>query len=193
MGPGQGAPPSVGEIAAVVEGTGADEVIVLPNDRDTVLAARQAASMTPEVKVRVVATRNAAEGIAAALAFDGEASLDDNARRMESEASTLRSFTVITAAKDSVVDGQQVRLGDIIALDAGRHIVASGGDVIEATTLAALARLDDFELVTLYCGSSLEPEAGEALRGRIEQGRCDVEVEVVQGGQPHDHLLVAVE
>jgi dihydroxyacetone kinase-like predicted kinase len=190
--PEEGARPSVGEIAAAINDSGSGSAIVLPNDRDAVLAARLAASLTSHVTVKVIPTRNAAEGIAALVAYDPGASLDENAARMEEEASELRTFTVITAAKDSVVDGQPVSQGDIIALDAARHILASGSDV-EKAAMQALATFDDFELVTIYSGNGEGPERMESLRTRIEGAGWDAEVEVVEGGQPHDHLLVAVE
>ena len=190
--PGDGTRPSVGEIVEGVLASGASQVIVLPNDRDAVLAAGQAAALAPLVEVEVIPTRNAAEGIAAAIAFDPGATLAENVERMRGESSSLRSFTVISAAKDSVVDGEPVREGQIIALDAGRHLLASGDDV-EAVTLRALAQIEDFELITLYCGNSEGPGRTMALCERIELAGWGVEVEVVQGGQPHDHLLVAVE
>ncbi|MEA2026190.1 MAG: DAK2 domain-containing protein [Chloroflexota bacterium] len=190
--PGHGTRPSVGEITAGILAAGANQVIVLPNDRDAVLAAGQAASLTPLVDARVIPTRNAAEGIAAAVTFDLRASLADNVERMGEESSTLRSFTVITAAKDSIVDGTELKQGQIIALDAARHLLAVGDDVADVT-LEALALYEGFELVTCYCGNSEGPSKSQALCERIEQGGWAAEIEIVPGGQPHDHLLVAVE
>jgi DAK2 domain fusion protein YloV len=190
--PGHGTRPSVGEIAEAVLRVGASQVIVLPTDRDAVLAAGQAALLAPLVDVEVIPTRNGAEGIVAAVAFDADGSLVENVARMAAESSSLRSFSVITAAKDSVVDGKAVRQGQIIALDAARHLLASGSDV-ESVTLKALARHEDFELVTLYCGNSEGPGKSQELCQRIEVAGWGAEVEVIPGGQPHDHLLVAVE
>jgi DAK2 domain fusion protein YloV len=190
--PAQGARPSVGEIAAAIAESGAASAIILPNDRDAVLAARLAASLSAPVEVKVIPTRNAAEGIAALVAFDPDASLEANAAQMEQESSELRSFTVITAAKHSMVDGRAVREGQIIALDAGRHIITAGSDIVDAT-MEALATLDDFELVTVYSGAGGSAERDARLRSRIEAEHHNVEVEIVDGGQPHDHLLVAVE
>ena len=190
--PGHGTRPSVGEITEGILATGASQVIVLPNDRDAVLAAGQAASLTPLVDARVIPTRNAAEGIAAVVTFDLRASLAENVERMGEESSTLRSFTVITAAKDSIVDGTELKQGQIIALDAARHLLAVGDDV-EDVTLKALALYEDFELVTCYCGNSEGPSKNQALCERIELGGWAAEIEIVPGGQPHDHLLVAVE
>jgi DAK2 domain fusion protein YloV len=190
--PGHGTRPSVGEIAEGILASGATSAIVLPNDRDAVLAAGQAAELTPMVEVEVIPTRNAAEGIAAAVAFDPSASFADNVERMRDEATALRSFRVITAAKDSVIDGTPVHAGQVLALDAGRRLLARGTDV-EAVTLKALATLDEFELITLYCGESEGPGQSMRLCEHIEIAGFGADVEVIDGGQPHDHLLVAVE
>jgi hypothetical protein len=190
--PGHGTRPSVGEIAEAILASGARQVIVLPNDRDAILAAAQAASLTPLVDVEVIPTRNAAEGIAAAFTYDAHDSLRANVKRMRTESESLRSYTVFTAAKDAVVDGQAVRRGDVLALDAGRHLLASGSDV-ESVAVKALATYEGFELVTLYCGYDEGTGDSAALCERIELAGFGVEVEVINGGQAHDHLLVAVE
>jgi len=190
--PGHGTRPSVGEIAEGILSSGAASAIVLPNDRDALLAAGHAADLTPMVAVEVIPTRNAAEGIAAVVAFDPSASLADNVERMRDEATELRSFRVITAAKDSVIDGTPVHEGQVLALDAGRRLLASGTDV-EAVTLKALSTLDEFELITLYCGASEGPGQSMRLCEHIEIAGFGADVEVIDGGQPHDHLLVAVE
>jgi DAK2 domain fusion protein YloV len=190
--PGHGSRPSVGEIAEGVLASGATQVIVLPNDRDAILAAGQAASLTPLVTVEVVPTRNAAEGIAAVLAFRADDDFEANVERMRAEAGSLRSFTVITAAKDSVVDGTSVKLGQVLALDASRHLLAVGTDV-ESVAVKALDTFDEFELVTIYTGESEGTGDSTALCERIELSGFGAEVEVIHGGQLHDHLLVAVE
>jgi dihydroxyacetone kinase-like predicted kinase len=182
----------VGEIAEAILAVGSGEVIVLPNDRDALLAARHAADLTPMVTVEIIATRNAAEGIVAAVAFDPGASLAQNSARMTAESEALRSFTVFTAARDSVVDGQAVSRGEVIAIDADKRLLAQE-TTIEAATLRALDRLDDFDLVTCHHGTGLSAHDVQELRHRILEQGWDVEVEMVPGGQRHDHLLVAVE
>ncbi len=182
VGTADGRQPSVGKIAAAVAACGTPDVIVLPNDQDGVLAARSVASLVPSVGLHVVATRNAAEGIAAVLAFDASLTADENAGRMADEAAALRSFSVITAASDSVVDGHAVRVGDILALDAGDRLLAWGAD-IGSVTMTALLRFDGFELVTLYLGSDIGAETEGSLRARFVEARLPAELEFVDGGQ----------
>lgn len=190
--PAEGMRPSVGEITAAIAASGASEIVVLPNDRDAVLAADLVASRSSSVNVKVVATRNAAEGIAAALVFDATLPADQNAERMATEAAALRSFNVITAAKDSVVDGQAITLGDVIAFDADRRLMTMGPDV-ETVTVRALATFDAYELVTLYLGAGEWAERERRLRDAIVSAVPEVEVEIVRGGQAGDGVLVAVE
>ncbi len=190
--PSHGSRPSVGEIAEAILAAGSNQVIVLPNDRDVLLAARHAAELTPLVRVEIIATRNAAEGIAAVMAFDSGASLEVNLSRMTGESEALRTFTVFTAARDSVVDGQSVRRGDVVAIDADKRLLARDTG-IEAATLGALAQLKGYDLVTCHCGAGLPAADVDSLRRAIVKQGGDAEVEMVPGGQRHDHLLVAVE
>ena len=106
--------------------------------------------------------------------------------------SKLDPPTVTTAARDSVVDGEEIRQDQVIALDAARHLLARA-DTVEAAALDALAGFEDFELVTCYWGTGVDPGERQRLRERIEQAGPAVEVEMVRGDQRHDHLLVAVE
>jgi len=190
--PRHGSRPSVGEIAEAILAVGAAEVIVLPNDRDAAMAAGQAGELTPLVKVQIVPTRNAAEGIVALVAFEPTAPLSSAALRMAGEAASLRSFAVTTAARHSVIDGQAVSRGRVLALDADRHLLATA-DSVEEATLRALGRFHDFELVTCYLGLDCGADQGQRLRTRIEASGRGIEVELVPGGQRHEHLLVAVE
>jgi hypothetical protein len=190
--PAHGARPSVGEIAEAVLAVGAAEVIVLPNDRDALLAAQRAAATTGQVRVEIVPTRNVAEGVAAAVAFDPGLPMSRNLDRMAAESGALRTFAVIAAARDSIVDGQSVAKGQFIALDAARRLLACEGSAASAA-LQALAQLGDYDLVTCYRGAALSPAEGEEVGRRIGEARPGVDVEIVPGGQRHDHLLIAVE
>jgi dihydroxyacetone kinase-like predicted kinase len=189
--PAHGTRPSVGEIGEAVAATGSGRVIVLPNDGDALLAARHAAEANPDIEVAIVPTRNAAEGIAAAVAFDPDAD-EDGLARMQAEAGALRSFTVIRAARDATIDGTAIVKGRLIALDAGRGLLAQG-ERLEEVAIEALGRLGEFELATCYHGLRVDAAAAEALRDHIEAQGWDVDVELVPGGQRHDLLLVAVE
>ena len=184
--------PSVGEIAGVVAASGARSVIILPNDRDTHLAAGQASAMTPHVDAVVVPTRNAAEGLAAAVVFDADDGLEANVERMEAEAMSVASFIVSIAGRDAIVDGVEVRQGQAIALDADERLLACEDELL-AAAMSALERTAGDELVTIYHGAAVAPAVAQRLAERISRATPAVSVEVVNGGQRHDRLLVAVE
>jgi dihydroxyacetone kinase-like predicted kinase len=190
--PAHGSRPSVGELRAAIHATGRQRVIVLPNDRDAFLAARQAAELARPIEVAIVPSRNAAEGIAAAVAYDPEATFEESVARMGMDAQGLRSFSVIRAARDAVVDGVAVARGGFLALDADRHLLARG-DRLETVVLDALGQLGAVELVTCYHGGHVTEDEAALVRAAIASWDEDVEVELVPGGQRHDLLLVAVE
>ena len=126
------------------------------------------------------------------MAFDPGASLADNAARMTAESAALRSFTVFTAARDSVVDGRSVHKGQVLALDAGRHLLACEASV-EAATLRGAGPARRLRPGDLLPRPGLTAAQVDALAEAIAAQGWDVEVEMVPGGQRHDHLLVAVE
>lgn len=190
--PGQRA--SAGEIAEAIAASGAQQVIVLPEDVDTHAAARLASSLVPSVAVSVLEVRNVAEGLVAALAFDAGVPAEQNVERMSGEARGLRTFSLATAVRDAVIDGRAVRQGQVIALERGSRLLAQADDR-SAACLAALAQLeaDGIELVTIYQGEEVADADVARLVGRLAAERPGIEVEVVREGQRGDSCLVAVE
>jgi dihydroxyacetone kinase-like predicted kinase len=189
---GQSANPSIGELLAAIDGIAADEFLVLPNNPNVVMAARQAATMTDR-RVHVVATRNAAEGIAALLALDPTAGGEPNVAPMTDAARGLRSLQVTEAVRDAKIGSAKVRKGQTIVLDPDDGLVASGPDAGSALLDGLRSLPQDFELVTLYYGEGADLPHAEELSRRIVGWREDLEVEIVHGGQPHYRYLVAVE
>lgn len=189
---GQTANPSTGELLDAVERIAADEIILLPNNPNVVLAARQASEMTSR-RVRVVPTRNAAEGFAALLALDTERDATANAEVMTLAGRAVQTLQVTEAVRDALVGGRKVRRGQTIVLDPDDGLLAVGHDETRAVLSALDALGPGFELVTLYWGDGIdEADAGE-MRARIEAWRPGVEVEVVYGGQPHYRYLISAE
>ena len=136
---GQSANPSTGELLAAIEGVPAREVIVLPNNPNVVLAARQVASMARR-PVAVVPTRNAAEGFAALLALDPHLDAAANAGQMTAAARAIQTLVVTEAVRDATIGGRKVKRGQTIALDPDDGLVAVDGDR-EKCVLAAVSAL----------------------------------------------------
>ncbi len=182
--------PSAAEIASAIAHAGTEFVVVLPNNSNIVLAARQAADLSA-AHVVVIPTRNAAEGIAALLSWDPSLTFEELVPRMEAARAAARTFRVVEAVRDAVVRGVSVKAGQIMALDPVDGIIATGSTDVESI-VAALAG-QSAELITLYVGAEVsEEEAVEfvtAVRGAI----AGVEVDLQHGGQPIERVLVSLE
>ncbi len=189
---GQASNPSTGELLDAVERIDAEEVLLLPNNPNVVLAARQASEMTTR-RVRVVPTRNAAEGFAALLALDASRDATANAEVMTLAGRAIQTLQVTEAVRDAAIGGRKVRKGQTIVLDPDDGLLAVNSDRMKAI-LAALEALEPgFELVTLYYGAGADLAEAEAVARRVGEWRSSVEVEVIHGGQPHYRYLIAAE
>ncbi len=189
---GQSANPSTGELLEAVEAVEAGEIVILPNNPNVVLAARQVASMTERVVV-VVPTRNAAEGFAALLALDPNLDATANAAPMTAASRALQTLVVTEAVRDARIGGRKVKRGQTIALDPEDGLVAVDSDR-EKCVLAAVATFEaGFELVTVFYGGGADLQEAEGTARRIGSILPGVEVEVRRGGQPFYRYLIAAE
>ena len=190
---GQAENPSAGEILAAIIASPGEEVVVLPNNPNVKLAAGQAAEMADR-PVRVVPTRNAAEGIAALLEVDPGIGASGNAESMLGAGRAIQTLLVTEAVRDAVVSGRKVRRGQIMALDPDDGLLAADDDHGRAV-LAGLAALEPgFSLVTLWYGDGADLDEAERLARLVQDAWPAVEeVEVRHGGQPHYRYLVSVE
>jgi uncharacterized protein len=189
---GQSANPSTGELLEAIGPVDAREIIVLPNNPNVVLAARQVASMTDR-PVTVVPTRNAAEGFAALLALDPSLDAAANAGPMAEAARAIQTLVVTESVRDATIGGRKVKRGQTIALGPDDGLLAAGNDR-EATVLAGVAAFDPgFELLTLFWGDGADLAEAEAMARAIGATRSGVEVEVRHGGQPFYRYLISAE
>jgi dihydroxyacetone kinase-like predicted kinase len=189
---GQTQNPSTGELLEAVKSLDAREVLLLPNNPNIVLAARQVAAMTDR-PVAVVATRNAAEGFAALLAMDPDKGAVANAPEMTTAGRAVQTVAVTEAVRDATVSGKKVREGQTIALDPDDGLVAVHDDPSEAVLSAIGALSPGFELVTIYYGDGADLASTETLAKRIHDLGTGAEIEVVHGGQPHYRYLISAE
>jgi DAK2 domain fusion protein YloV len=189
---GQTANPSTGELLDAVKAVDAHEILLLPNNPNVVLAARQVTSMSDR-PVAVVATRNAAEGFAALLALDPDKNAADNATAMTAAGRGIQSLSVTEAVRDATVSGRKVKLGQTIALDPDDGLVAVHDDPSTAVLDAVKALTPGFELITVYYGDGGDLAGTEALARRIHDLGTGAEVEVLHGGQPHYRYLISAE
>jgi hypothetical protein len=182
--------PSTEELVAAIAGANARAVVVLPNDKNVILAAQQAAKVAAGT-VHIVPTRNVAQGMAALVAFDPTKDPEANAREMSEVAERAHGIEVTRAIRDASIDGEQVRKGEAMALLDGR-VVAHGDD--EVTVLCEAARrLTDAEIFTLYSGADVDDARVQRAAQRLRATCPLVSVEIAHGGQPHYSFIVAAE
>ncbi|MBF8256410.1 MAG: hypothetical protein HW375_1317 [Anaerolineales bacterium] len=189
---GQTMNPSAQDICRAIEGLPSDRVIVLPNNKNIVLAARQAAELTGK-QVRVLATTTAPQGLAAMLPYDPRSGLDALAEEMERARLGVRTGELTTATRSVEIDGVAVREGQVIGMIDGKMAVA--GDTLEQALLDLLEAggAAQADLVTAYIGKDLPASIAEQLIARIREAYPSLQVESYSGGQPHYPLLLSIE
>ena len=190
-GPGHRA--SAGELVAAVRAAGTEEVILLPNDRDTRMAADAAAQAAGQEgqTVHVIGSTTAVQGLAALAVFDPGLTTQQNVLAMTHAAAATRHGGITVAVKSGLTSGGACEIGDVLGVVAGDiTIVGSDLDEVAGRVLDALTGTGA-ELVTLVVGHDAPEGLVERLTERVEAQR--VEVEVIDGGQPHYPLLVGVE
>ncbi len=186
---------STGEILDAIRRTGAREVVVLPNDRDTIPVAEAAAreSRDESVRVAVVPTRAQVQGLAALAVHEPGRSFEDDVVHMTAAAGHARHGAVTVAARDAMTMAGPCRVGDALGVVEGDFAVV--GDDLAAVAVEVVDRLvgGGAEMVTLVSGTDGDPALVEAVVRHLRENRPDVDTVVYDGGQPRYPLLVAVE
>ena len=189
---GQTMNPSIEELMEAVRRTPAKGVILLPNNKNVLMTARQVAELS-EKPVRVVPSRTLPEGLAAALAFREDQSLDANAELMEKACARVASGEITYAVRDSRFGDHTIHAGDIVGMAEG-DLVCVGKDVATVTTEVARRLVGDGKsLLTLYYGQGVNRDEAEALAEKLRSSLKGVELEVYYGGQPLFFYLLAAE
>lgn len=189
---GQTMNPSVQDILTAISSVGYQELVLLPNNANILMAARHAAEQTPR-SVRVIPTRSLPRGIAALMAFNYDADLDSNVQLMEEAASRVASIEVTLAERTAEVDGVHVEQGQAMALLDDTIVAVS--DTLQGAALEALAKAepDAREIVTIYWGAGATRDQVDELSEAIRAAHPHLETEIVEGGQPHYPYIIAVE
>lgn len=190
---GQTMNPSTEDILEAIEKVNADNIFILPNNGNIILAAEQAKKLTEDKNIIVIPSKNIPQGIAAMINYIGGKSLEDNEKTMSEEMLNIKSGQVTYAVRDTVMDGKDIKQGDFMGLT-DKTIVSVGKTVEEAAKSLIESLIDDeSELVSLYYGADVTEEQAEALADSILSLHDDIEVEVQFGGQPVYSYFVSVE
>ncbi len=189
---GQTSNPSTQDFLQALEPLPTDKIILLPNNKNILLAAQQVQDLTVR-EVRVVPSRTVPQGLAALLAWEPDGDLDAVAQAMTQAMQDVISGEITVATRDVTLDGVTVRQGQFIGIVDGKLVLAA--DTLEQAllTLLAHAQAEDAEVITLFRGADLDTATAHALADKVREAYPEAEVELQDGGQPHYFFIVAVE
>ena len=190
---GQTMNPSTDDILSAVEKVNAKTVFVLPNNKNIILAANQAASICKEKKVVVIPTKTIPQGITALISFDPDASVEDNEANMSEEIKNVKTGQVTYAVRDTVIDDKEITKDDWMGMaDTGLLSVNADIDVAFKDMIDQMVS-EDSAVVSIYWGEGSDQEKAEALGKAVEEKYPDLEVEISEGGQAVYAYIVSVE
>lgn len=189
---GQTMNPSANDIATAADSVNAKNIFVFPNNKNIIMSAQQANDITDKNLI-VIPTKSIPDGISAILAFDPNASIEENTENMNEVLSNVRSGSVTYAVRTTNVDGIDVKVGDIMGLD--EHSVLTVGKNVADTTLDLLEKIvsSDSSNITLFYGEGITEEDAANLQTKAEEKFPDIDVSMVFGGQPVYYYIVSVE
>ena len=190
---GQTMNPSTDDMLNAIAEAHAENVFILPNNKNVILAANQAQELTTDCNVFVIPTKTIPQGITAVVSYVPDKSPEENAADMTEEIESVKTGEVTYAVRDTKIDGVEIKSGDIMGIG-DNGILAVGSDVSDVV-MKMLEKItgEDSELISIYNGSDYSDEDAEALCERIQEAYPDVDVEVNDGGQPIYYIILSVE
>ncbi len=189
---GQTMNPSTQELLAAFENLPTDRVIILPNNKNIILAAQQAQEVTVK-QVEVVPSRTVPQGLSAMMMYNPEADLAEQAKRMREALGLVVTGEITVATRTVEIDGVTVESGQVIGLLDGKLVLAA--ETLEAACRQLLdkAEVTEYELVTLYYGADLSSQDANRIADALRAAYPDQEFETLEGGQPHYQFIIAIE
>lgn len=190
---GQTMNPSTEDVLNAIEEVNADNIFILPNNKNIILAANQAASLIEEKNVYVIPTKTIPQGITALINFMPDSTAKENAQRMTEELSNVSSGQVTYAVRDTLIDDKSIKQGDYMGI--GDSGILSVGKDMEAVTKEMVAQMadEDSAIISVYYGEEVEEATAQKLGAELEEQYPDCEVEVHFGGQPIYYYVISVE
>ena len=190
---GQTMNPSTEDIITAVNKVNADNVFVLPNNKNIILAAEQAKSLVKDKSIIVIPTKTVPQGISAVIAFNPEAAAEENSEAMKEALGYVKSGQVTYAVRDTSFEGREIHESDIMGIS-DKGIVAVGPSVSD-TALEMIETMvdEDSGLLSIYYGSDMKEEDAQELADRFSEKFPLIDVEIHYGGQPIYYYVVSVE
>ncbi|WP_107942270.1 DAK2 domain-containing protein [Metasolibacillus fluoroglycofenilyticus] len=189
---GQTMNPSTEDIVKAVKEIGAERVVILPNNKNIIMAAEQAVELL-DIEAAVVPTKTIPQGMAAILAFNPESTVEENQANMTESFAHVKTGQVTFAVRDTSIDGVEIRKDDFMALAEGK-IVLSTPTLMEAAQTVVTSLVDeDAEIITIIYGEDATADNASQLAAFIEESYPDAEVEIVEGKQALYPFILSVE
>lgn len=190
---GQTMNPSTEDMLNAIDHVNADTIYIFPNNKNIILAAQQAQSLTEDKEIIVIPSKTVPQGITALINFVPGQPSQENAKRMTEEMSNVKSGQVTYAVRDTMIDDKTIKEGNIMGIgDSG--ILSVGEDIAETTKSLIDALMDDdAELISIYYGADVSEEDAQTLADAVEEKYPDCDIELQSGGQPIYHYIVSVE
>ena len=190
---GQTMNPSTEDILNAVDKINADNIYVLPNNKNIILAAQQAESLIEDKDIIVIPSKTIPQGISAMIGFIPDNSPEDNKEAMIDSMSFVKTGEVTYAVRDTVIDDKEIKEGNIMGI--GDEGILAVGEEIDDTTINMIKEMQDeeSEIVSLYYGAEVTEEAANKLADKIAEALPEIEVEVYPGGQPIYYYIASVE
>ena len=190
---GQTMNPSTEDMLTAIDHVNADHIFILPNNKNIILAANQAQSLTEDKDIIVIPTKTVPQGITAVINYMPDADVDTNMETMQEEIKNVKTGQVTYAVRDTKIDDKVIHEGDIMGIgDAG---ILSVGQSVEETTKEMLSLMtdEDTELISLYYGEDVQEEDAERFAEEIAELYPDADVDMHCGGQPIYYYVLSVE
>jgi len=185
--------PSTEDMLNAIAKINADNIFILPNNKNIILAAEQAMRMTKDKNIIVLPSKNVPQGIAALIGFVPEDDVDVNTENMKEEMTRVKTGQVTYAVRDTSLNGVEIKQGNIMGI--GDSGILSVGEEIADTAFAMVEAMidEDSELISIYYGEEIAEDAANGLADRIMEAYPDIDVELHLGGQPVYYYVVSVE
>jgi DAK2 domain fusion protein YloV len=189
---GQTMNPSTQDILECINRIKAEQIFILPNNKNIIMAANQAAELSDK-DVKVIATKTIPQGITAVTSFNGELEFEENIKAMEESIRKVITGSVTYAVRDTEIDGKAIKEGDILGLIEGK-IEETGNDIFK-TCEKIISHMvkEDSELITVFYGKDCEEKKAEEFLIKLEEKYKDVDIQFYNGHQPLYYFITSVE
>ena len=190
---GQTMNPSTEDMLNAIEQVNADNIFILPNNKNIILAANQAQALAKDKNIIVIPTKTVPQGITAIINYVPDLSVKENTETMTEEIKNVHTGQVTYAVRDTTIDDKEIKQGDFMGI--GDKGILSVGSTISSVALSMIDEMmsDDMELISIYYGDDISEDDAEALRAEVEKKYDGCDIELQNGGQPIYYYIVSVE